>query len=489
MAWTDHAAAMEEGVAARDDLRTSLGQAYLLRRCTELAAPVHARFAERASASRPASAGVPACCCTACSPPPRVVGVALVVDGHLVHRRAGHAVPGHHHVRRPGRPARPAPARPAGGLRRGDPAAGAAGARAPSPRAAGTLPAGALSVRFARPALRLRRRARFALQRRRPHDPGRHDVRPGRSHRIRQVHAGLPAVPRGRARARARVLLGGVDVRAPRPAAAPRRRSASSPSAPRSWPARSRRTSRSSPTSRATTSSAAVAELGLTAWVAGLPDGLDTLLGPGGTSLSAGEEQLVAFARLLVRDVRVVVLDEATARMDPVTEARVVRRRRAAARRSHRHPGRPPALDNRARRAGRRARRRPGRPAGRAGTTSRSEPGTVPRPARRGRRPSESAPREVDDSLHDGRGRHRSAVPGAPPPAPRCDPVPGLARATMSRCCIEPRWGLAGVGLFLRVPRSPARSARSPAGSGATSSPTSSTASTPSRWWRRWSSR
>ena len=68
---------------------------------------------------------------------------------------------------------------------------------------------------------------------------------------------------------------------------------------------------------------AAVAELGLDGWVAGLPAGLDTLLGPGGTSLSA-EEQLVAFARLLVRDVRVVVLDEATARMDPLTERRVV---------------------------------------------------------------------------------------------------------------------------------------------------------------------
>ncbi|UMG93341.1 ABC transporter ATP-binding protein [Nocardioides sp. TF02-7] len=69
---------------------------------------------------------------------------------------------------------------------------------------------------------------------------------------------------------------------------------------------------------------AAVEELGLTDWVAGLPDGLQTLLGPGGTTLSAGEEQLVAFARLLVRHVQVVVLDEATARMDPVTEARVV---------------------------------------------------------------------------------------------------------------------------------------------------------------------
>ena len=69
---------------------------------------------------------------------------------------------------------------------------------------------------------------------------------------------------------------------------------------------------------------AAVSELRLDDWVAGLPDGLDTLLGPGGTTLSAGEEQLVAFARLLVRDVQVVVLDEATARMDPLTEARVV---------------------------------------------------------------------------------------------------------------------------------------------------------------------
>jgi len=68
----------------------------------------------------------------------------------------------------------------------------------------------------------------------------------------------------------------------------------------------------------------AVRELGLTDWVAGMPDGLETLLGPGGTTLSAGEEQLVAFARLLVRHVQLVVLDEATARMDPLTEARVV---------------------------------------------------------------------------------------------------------------------------------------------------------------------
>ncbi|WP_091238010.1 ATP-binding cassette domain-containing protein [Klenkia soli] len=70
---------------------------------------------------------------------------------------------------------------------------------------------------------------------------------------------------------------------------------------------------------------AAVAELGLTGWVASLPEGLETQLGPRGVTLSAGQEQLVAFARLLVRDVQVVVLDEATARMDPVTEQLVTR--------------------------------------------------------------------------------------------------------------------------------------------------------------------
>ncbi len=45
IAWTNHAAAMEEGVAARDDLRSSLGQAYVVRRCAELSALVHGRVA------------------------------------------------------------------------------------------------------------------------------------------------------------------------------------------------------------------------------------------------------------------------------------------------------------------------------------------------------------------------------------------------------------------------------------------------------------
>ncbi len=69
----------------------------------------------------------------------------------------------------------------------------------------------------------------------------------------------------------------------------------------------------------------ALEELGLAAWVAELPEGMDTRLGDGGQALSAGQEQLVAFARILVRDPHVVILDEATARMDPVTEGAVQR--------------------------------------------------------------------------------------------------------------------------------------------------------------------
>jgi len=69
----------------------------------------------------------------------------------------------------------------------------------------------------------------------------------------------------------------------------------------------------------------ALRELGLASWVADLPDGMQTRLGDGGYVLSAGQEQLVAFARILVRDPQVVILDEATARMDPVTEVQVQR--------------------------------------------------------------------------------------------------------------------------------------------------------------------
>ena len=60
--------------------------------------------------------------------------------------------------------------------------------------------------------------------------------------------------------------------------------------------------------------------LGLGAWVAGLDDGLDTRLASGGRSLSAGEAQLLAFARVFLKDPGLVILDEASSRLDPMTE-------------------------------------------------------------------------------------------------------------------------------------------------------------------------
>ena len=61
-------------------------------------------------------------------------------------------------------------------------------------------------------------------------------------------------------------------------------------------------------------------QLQLDAWYRSLPSGLDTELAPAGGQLSAGEAQMLAFARVFLKDPDVVVLDEASSRLDPATE-------------------------------------------------------------------------------------------------------------------------------------------------------------------------
>ncbi|MFN8501258.1 ABC transporter ATP-binding protein [Kouleothrix sp.] len=70
---------------------------------------------------------------------------------------------------------------------------------------------------------------------------------------------------------------------------------------------------------------AALAELGLREWLDALPHGLDSELGPGGGGLSAGEAQLLAFTRVFLRDPGLVILDEASSRLDPATERLIER--------------------------------------------------------------------------------------------------------------------------------------------------------------------
>ena len=68
-----------------------------------------------------------------------------------------------------------------------------------------------------------------------------------------------------------------------------------------------------------------LALLGLSSWLATLPAGLDTVLNSDSVGLSAGQAQRLAFARVFLKNPGLVILDEASSRLDPVTEALVER--------------------------------------------------------------------------------------------------------------------------------------------------------------------
>ena len=439
-AWTDHAAAMEEGVAGRDDLRASLGQGHMVRRCTALAATVHARFAtvlelESRVGRRTGTLLHGVLAATA------LLGVALVVDDRL-----GTAslvtlfLVTTMFVGQVDQLARHLPDLQAGfgavlRLR------GMLGTER-EPTGGGDLPTGSLDVHF-RDLHFAYAEGHFALQHVELRVPAGHTCAlVGRTGSGKSTLASL--LSRAVEPERGTVLLGGTDVL---DVDLQQLRSAVGVVTQRTEilaGTLAENIALFRPVPRANVERA-IAELGLEAWVAGLPQGLDTLLGPGGTSLSSGEEQLVAFARLLVRDVRVVVLDEATARMDPVTEAQVVK----AAERLL--AGRTGLLV-----------------AHRLSTTERAEQvavldgGRVVQHGPRARLAGEPGPfralleaaAEDDAVLPPDGGAPGSAVgtarrTGEPPPPPRMRAVPGLTRATLSALLVEPRWGLAGMALFL----------------------------------------
>ena len=56
-----------------------------------------------------------------------------------------------------------------------------------------------------------------------------------------------------------------------------------------------------------------------------LPEGYDTVIGEGGASLSGGEKQRISIARAIMKNAPVIVLDEATANVDPENEAELIK--------------------------------------------------------------------------------------------------------------------------------------------------------------------
>lgn len=55
-------------------------------------------------------------------------------------------------------------------------------------------------------------------------------------------------------------------------------------------------------------------------FIMALPDGYETVIGEGGATLSGGEKQRIAIARAIMKDAPIIILDEATANVDPENE-------------------------------------------------------------------------------------------------------------------------------------------------------------------------
>ncbi|MDG6913989.1 MAG: ABC transporter ATP-binding protein [Nitrososphaerota archaeon] len=65
--------------------------------------------------------------------------------------------------------------------------------------------------------------------------------------------------------------------------------------------------------------------LGADEFISSLPEGYDTMLTEGATNLSMGQKQLICFARAILRDPKILILDEATSGLDPFTELKIQR--------------------------------------------------------------------------------------------------------------------------------------------------------------------
>jgi ATP-binding cassette, subfamily C, bacterial CydC len=70
----------------------------------------------------------------------------------------------------------------------------------------------------------------------------------------------------------------------------------------------------------------ALNQVGLSAWLAGLPDGLDTVLAAGADALSAGQRRRLLLARAIISPARIVLLDEPTEHLDAVDAEPILRR-------------------------------------------------------------------------------------------------------------------------------------------------------------------